>query len=153
MTRHGKLYSGRFEEGLLPELERFASSLEIDLELAPFDVLGSLAHARGLRAAGLLTEGQLHAIAAGLEQVSEELDSGRFAFAETDEDIHTAVERRLTELAPEAGPRLHAGRSRNDQVSLDLRLYCRAGCAHLVGALADLIEVLSAQALRHAAQP
>ena len=153
MTRHGKLYSGRFEEGLLPELERFASSLEIDLELAPFDVLGSLAHARGLRAAGLLTEGQLHAIAAGLEQVSEELDSGRFAFAETDEDIHTAVERRLTELAPDAGPRLHAGRSRNDQVSLDLRLYCRAVCAHLVGALTELVEVLAAQALRHATQP
>src|SRR5437588_10854994 len=100
MTRHGKLYSGRFEEGLLPELERFASSLEIDVELAPFDVLGSLAHARGLKAAGLLSEEQLRSIARGLEQISDELDSGRFAFQDTDEDIHTAVERRLTELAP-----------------------------------------------------
>jgi argininosuccinate lyase len=151
--RHGKLYSGRFEEGLLPELERFSSSLEIDIELAPFDVLGSLAHARGLRAAGLLSDGQLHAIEAGLAEISDELDSGRFAFRETDEDIHTAVERRLTELAPDAGPRLHAGRSRNDQVSLDLRLYCRAVCAVLMGALAELVEALAGQALRHATQP
>jgi argininosuccinate lyase len=149
----GKLYSGRFQEGLLPELERFASSLHVDVELAPFDVLGSLAHARGLRAAGLLTEEQLRSIEQGLEQVAEELDSGTFAFQETDEDIHTAVERRLTELAPDAGPRLHAGRSRNDQVALDLRLYCRAACARLVDHLAGLIEALAEQALRHASLP
>jgi argininosuccinate lyase len=149
----GKLYSGRFAEGLLPELEHFSSSLDVDIELAPFDVLGSLAHARGLHAAGLLSKGQLGAIEKGLAQISDELDSGRFAFRETDEDIHTAVERRLTELAPDAGARLHAGRSRNDQVSLDLRLYCRAVCAALAGGLAELIEALASQALRHAAQP
>jgi argininosuccinate lyase len=149
----GKLYGGRFAEGLLPELERFSSSLEADVELAPFDVLGSLAHARGLRTVGLLTKAQLRAIEKGLGQIAEELDSGKFAFAETDEDIHTAVERRLTELAPDAGPRLHAGRSRNDQVSLDLRLYCRAVCAALTGGLAELVEALAGQALRHAAQP
>jgi argininosuccinate lyase len=71
MTRRGTLYSGRFEEGLLPELERFSSSIETDVELAPFDVLGSLAHARGLHAVGLLTKGQLRAIEKGLEQIAE----------------------------------------------------------------------------------
>ncbi|MBO0701874.1 MAG: argininosuccinate lyase [Candidatus Dormibacteraeota bacterium] len=149
----GKLYSGRFEEGLLPELERFSSSLQQDLRLAPFDVRGSLAHARGLHAAGILNQEDLSAIEQGLRQVGAELDSGSFAFLETDEDIHTAVERRLTELAPDAGPRLHAGRSRNDQVALDLRLWCRAACASLTNDLAGLIEALADQALRNARVP
>ncbi|MBO0686732.1 MAG: argininosuccinate lyase [Candidatus Dormibacteraeota bacterium] len=149
----GKLYSGRFEEGLLPELEQFSSSLQQDLRLAPFDVRGSLAHARGLHAAGILAEGDLRAIEQGLKQVAAELDSGTFAFQETDEDIHTAVERRLTELAPDAGSRLHAGRSRNDQVALDLRLWCRAACGALARDLAGLIEALADQALRNAQQP
>jgi len=112
--------------------------------------MGSLAHARGLHAVGLLTKGQLRAVEKGLGQISEELDSGRFAFQETDEDIHTAVERRLTELAPDAGARLHAGRSRNDQVSLDMRLYCRSVCAALTRGLSDLVQALAVQALRHA---
>ena len=125
----------------------------MDVELAAFDVLGSLAHARGLRAAGLVSKAQLRAIERGLAKIADELDSSRFAFKETDEDIHTAVERRLTELDPDAGARLHTGRSRNDQVALDLRLYCRAQCASLAGAVAELIESLADQALRHATQP
>ena len=125
----------------------------MDVELAAFDVLGSLAHARGLRAAGLVSKAQLRAIERGLAKIADELDSSRFAFKETDEDIHTAVERRLTELEPDAGARLHTGRSRNDQVALDLRLYCRAQCASLAGAVAELIESLADQALRHATQP
>ena len=115
--RAGRLYAGRFSEGLLPPLERFSSSLATDLRLAPFDVAGSLAHARGLRAAGLLTPEQLAGTAAGLRQVGQELAAGTFEFRESDEDIHTAVERRLTELHPAGGARLHAGRSRNDQVA------------------------------------
>jgi argininosuccinate lyase len=89
----------------------------------------------------------------GLAQVAEEIESGRFVYRESDEDIHTAVERRLTELAPDAGARLHSGRSRNDQVALDLRLYCRAAAGSIAAALADLVDAVAAQASQHAGQP
>ncbi len=125
----------------------------MDFELAEFDVAGSIAHARGLAAAGLLTKGQLRAVEKGLGQVLGELRAGRFAFKASDEDIHTAVERRLTELVPDAGERLHAGRSRNDQVALDLRLFSRLAAAALIGNLALLVESLAAQARRHADWP
>src|SRR5438309_4271734 len=125
----------------------------MDVELAAFDVLGSLAHARRLGAAGLVSKAQLRAIERGLAKIADELDSGRFAFEETDEDIHTAVERRLTELEPDAGARLHTGRSRNDQVALDLRLYCRAACGQLVAAAAGLVQALAGRALAHAKVP
>jgi argininosuccinate lyase len=142
----GKLYGARFSEGLLPELERFSSSLDVDVRLARYDVAGSIAHARGLLAAGLLTREQLDDIESGLRRVGEELASGTFAFQESDEDVHTAVERRLTELSPDGGARLHAGRSRNDQVATDLRLYCRDACARLAAAAAALVDALSRRA-------
>jgi argininosuccinate lyase len=151
--REGRLYSGRFAEGLLPELERFSSSLAVDVRLAPYDVAGSIAHARGLLAAGLLTPERLAGIERGLRQVGEELASGTFAFRDSDEDIHTAVERRLTELDPEGGARLHTGRSRNDQVALDLRLYCRDACGRLSAGAAALVDALAAQAAAHADVP
>lgn len=137
----------------MPELERFASSLEVDLELAPYDIAGSIAHARGLAAAGLLSQAQLRDLEKGLRQVAEEIASGSFRFLDSDEDVHTAVERRLTELVPEVGPRLHTGRSRNDQVALDLRLYCRAACGALTRALAALMGSLAEQARRQARLP
>jgi argininosuccinate lyase len=120
------------------------------MELAPYDVAGSIAHARALRAAGLLDDEQLRRTEEGLRQVATEIADGTFDFQEADEDIHTAVERRLTELHPDAGSRLHAGRSRNDQVALDLRLYCRAASATLASALAELVGRLAGQALAHA---
>jgi argininosuccinate lyase len=146
----GKLWGARFRRPLLPELEAFSSSLEVDFELYPFDIAGSLAHARGLAAGGLLSRSRLNAIERGLRRVKRELDDGEFAFHETDEDIHTAVERRLTELTP-AGAALHAGRSRNDQVALDLRLYCRVAASELLSSLADTIDALGAKARAHAA--
>jgi len=147
------MWGGRFKKGLLPELEAFSSSLQVDYELYPYDIAGSRAHARGLAAAGLLTKGQLRAIEKGLTQVERDLDSGRFDFKPSDEDIHTAIERRLTELAPDAGARLHAGRSRNDQVALDLRLLCRAAAAGLAASLAMLVDALARQASTHAGWP
>ena len=125
----------------------------MDVRLASYDVAGSIAHARGLHAAGLLTREQLAGIEGGLRQVAEELASGAFAFRETDEDIHTAVERRLTELDPDAGARLHTGRSRNDQVALDLRLFCRDACGRLAGAASALVDALARQAVVHARLP
>jgi argininosuccinate lyase len=145
-----KLWSGRFETSLLPELESFSSSLGSDMGLYAHDIAGSVAHARGLSAAGLLSEADLQEIESGLAQVRQELDDGTFQFQASDEDIHTAVERRLTELRPLAGARLHAGRSRNDQSVLDLRLYCRAAAAALVGRIAALVTSLASQAERHA---
>ncbi len=105
------MWGGRFRKGLHPELERFSSSLETDFELYPFDIAGSIAHARGLAAAGLLSPSRLTSIERGLRRVKRELDEGEFKFRDSDEDIHTAIERRLTEITP-AGAALHAGRSR-----------------------------------------
>jgi argininosuccinate lyase len=133
----------------LPELERFSSSLETDFELYPFDIAGSIAHARGLYAAGLLSRARLTSIERGLRRIKRELDEGEFDFHDTDEDIHTAIERRLTELTP-AGAALHAGRSRNDQVALDLRLYCRHAASQLVSAVADAVDALASKAHPHA---
>jgi argininosuccinate lyase len=121
----------------------------VDFDLYPFDIAGSLAHARGLAAAGLLSPVQLTAIERGLRRVKREIDAGKFTFLDTDEDIHTAVERRLTEITP-AGAALHAGRSRNDQVAVDLRLYCRAAASELVGAVAVAVDALAAKAHDHA---
>jgi argininosuccinate lyase len=135
---------------LHPELERFSSSLEVDFELYPFDIAGSIAHARGLAVAGIISKAKLTAIERGLRRVKRELDSGEFKFRATDEDIHTAIERRLTELTP-AGAVLHTGRSRNDQIALDVRLYCRVAASELVAAVAGLAEALSIKARAHSA--
>jgi argininosuccinate lyase len=136
----------------LPELERFASSLELDYELYPYDIQGSIAHARGLAAAGVLSARQLAAIERGLKQVERELDDGTFKFEPSDEDIHTAIERRLTELTP-AGASLHAGRSRNEQIALDLRLYCRESAQVAAAVLATVVDELAAKAEAYADVP
>jgi argininosuccinate lyase len=146
------LWGGRFSGKLLPELERFSSSLETDFELYPYDIAGSLAHARGLAAAGLISKAQLSAVARGLQKVKAELDGGDFKFEPSDEDIHTAIERRLTEITP-AGAVLHTGRSRNDQIALDLRLYCRESAQVAAAVLASVVDGLAAKAEAHADWP
>jgi argininosuccinate lyase len=146
------LWGGRFSGKLLPELERFSSSLETDFELYPYDIAGSLAHARGLAAAGLISKAQLSAVARGLQKVKAELDGGAFKFEPSDEDIHTAIERRLTEITP-AGAVLHTGRSRNDQIALDLRLYCRESAQVAAAVLASVVDGLAAKAEAHADWP
>src|SRR2546423_4526104 len=134
---------------MLPELERFTSSLELDYELYPYDVAGSIAHARGLAAAGLLSRSQATAIERGLRRVKRELDEGTFKLRPADEAIHPATERRLTEITP-AGASLHAGRSRNDQVALDLRLFCRDAAAEATIGVAAVVDALATRALAHA---
>ncbi len=135
---------------MLPELERFSSSIAIDYELYPYDIAGSIAHARGLLAARVLSPSKLLAIERGLRRVKRELDEGEFKFHASDEDIHTAVERRLTQITP-AGASLHAGRSRNDQVALDLRLYSRDAAVEAVASIGQVIEALAMKAAAHAA--
>ena len=119
------LWHGRFAEGPAEELWEYTLSLPFDQRLARFDIRGCRAHVAGLGVAGILSPGDVEAVEAALDTTEAELASGEFAFVDTDEDIHTAIERRVTELAGPAGAKLHTGRSRNDQCATDLRLWCK----------------------------
>ena len=121
-------------------------SLSFDHRLAADDVTGSRAHVRGLGRAGILNGEEVEAILGALDQVEEELAKDSFVFLESDEDIHTAVERRVTELAGPAGAKLHTGRSRNDQVATDLRLWTRRELTVLGRGIYRLQQVLLARA-------
>jgi len=138
------LWHGRFAGGPAEELLAYTVSLPFDRRLATDDIVGSRAHVRGLHAAGLLADDELTAVLAALDSVAMELELGSFAFIPTDEDIHTAVERRVTELAGPAGAKLHTGRSRNDQVATDLRLWqkreLREVARRVLGLQAVLLE-------------
>ena len=103
----------------------YTESLSFDQRLWPDDIAGSVAHVRGLARVGILTEAERDAVLVALEQVASEMGDGSFAFGPSDEDIHTAVERRVTELAGPAGAKLHTGRSRNDQSATDVRLWLK----------------------------
>src|SRR5262249_9541968 len=121
----GKPWAGRFTERTDPAAERFTASLAFDRRLALHDIAGSAAWASALCRAGLLTADEREAILKGLDTVRGEIESGTFPFRAELEDIHTNVERRLIELAGPAAAKLHTGRSRNDQIALDERLYLR----------------------------
>ena len=136
------LWHGRFADGPAEGLLAFTVSLEYDRRLAPYDLVGSRAHVRGLKRAGILSPEDVATILAALDHVGEELESGEFAFQPGDEDIHTAIERRVTEIAGDAGARLHTGRSRNDQIATDLRLWCKDQIIALGRATVALQEVL-----------
>lgn len=137
-----KLWGGRFAKGTDALVDEFNASLPFDQRLAAQDILGSQAWARGLVGAGVLTSAEADTIIAGLEQVGDELANGRFQFEPGDEDIHTAVERRLTEIVGAVGGKLHTGRSRNDQVATDFRLWLLGACDQLAEMLADLQTAL-----------
>ncbi|MEA2684320.1 MAG: argininosuccinate lyase [Chloroflexota bacterium] len=146
-----RLWGGRFEGGPDRQAAAYGDSLAYDRRLYREDIAGSLAHAAMLAATGIISAREGRALGRGLKAVLAELDSGAFEFQPGDEDIHTAVERRLSEVAgPDVGGKLHTGRSRNDQVALDLRLFTRAQVVALAGAVGDLREALLLQARRHA---
>jgi argininosuccinate lyase len=136
------LWHGRFGDEPADELLAFTSSLAFDRRLAGDDIAGSRAHVGMLARVGLLTDDEADAVTAALGTVDKELADGTFEFAPTDEDIHTAVERRVTELAGSAGAKLHTGRSRNDQVALDLRLFLRREGRVVAASVHALQEVL-----------
>ncbi len=136
------LWHGRFAGGPASEMMAFTASLPFDERLAQDDIAGSRAHARGLLRAGILSPDEATAVLSALDHVEQELAKGSFAFEPTDEDIHTAIERRVTEIAGEAGAKIHTGRSRNDQVATDLRLYCRRALATVAGRLVELEATL-----------
>ena len=149
MSDGGRLWGGRFSGGPAEAFDRLNSSLEVDRRLWPQDVAASRAHARMLCAQGIISDQDADAIESGLARVADELAAGDFAFRETDEDIHTAVERRLTELVGDAGRRLHTGRSRNDQVVTDVLLYLRDRAREQLEALRDLADAMLRQAECH----
>ena len=136
------LWHGRFEGGPAAALMAFTASLPFDQRLWRDDIHGSRAHVRGLARVGLLSDAERDAVLLALDQVWSELEAGTFAYVPTDEDIHTAVERRVTELAGPAGAKLHTARSRNDQVATDLRLWCKRELVFVARGLYDLQEVL-----------
>jgi argininosuccinate lyase len=143
----------RFEERPHELFARINHSIAFDRRLAPYDMAQSRAHARALRALGVLSDEELARLDQGLERVADELDAGSFPFEEADEDIHMAIERRLTEIAGPVGGKLHTGRSRNDQVATDLAMYLRERCGVAVQLLADLMDVVLELAERHVDWP
>src|SRR5437879_1460637 len=143
-----KLWAGRFRGKTDPQVETFTSSLAIDRRLYRHDIAGSIAHCRTLERAGVLTRREADKLVAGLKQVEKEIAGGRFRFMPAHEDVHMAIEARLTELVGEVGGKLHTGRSRNDQVALDLRLYLRDAVKDLLAGLRRFQESLVALARR-----
>jgi argininosuccinate lyase len=145
-ARSEKLWGGRFTRGADPRAERFTGSLAFDRRLWPHDVTGSVAWAKALAKAGLLSAAERDAIVRGLQVVRAELEAGTFPFRAELEDIHTNVERRLQELIGDVGGKLHTGRSRNDQIAVDERLYLRKVIAEVRAGLRATQEALAARA-------
>ena len=146
----GMLWSGRFGEAPDPGMLELTSSLGVDLRLLPYDVAATKAHARALVAAGLLDVGDLGPLDAALDHILERYAAGELDPGPGVEDVHSLVERLLTEELGELGRRIHAGRSRNDLVATDLRLYCKDACDALVAAGVELAGVLCDLAEAHA---
>ena len=141
------LWHGRFAGGPSEALQALNDSLPFDQRMFREDIAGSQAHVRMLCDVGLFTEAERDGVLAALDTVEHEIESGSFDFQVNDEDIHTAVERRVTELEP-AGAKMHTGRSRNDQVATDLRLWTRSAIDEVL----ELIERLQRTLLAHAEQ-
>ena len=143
-------WSQRFEQGLHPAIERFNASIGFDIALLQEDLDGSVAHARMLGSTGVISREEAASLIEGLEQVRREAAEGRFNPGLEAEDVHFAVERRLIELLGALGKKLHTGRSRNDQVGTDLRLWLRRQIDAIDGDLLRLQRALLDQAERHA---
>jgi len=143
------MWGGRFSEPLAPQVAALNASFSFDRRLAEVDVEGSIAYAGALRDAGWLDSDEHASIVSGLERIADEFASGTFGPRPGDEDIHSAVERRLHEFIGEAAGKLHAGRSRNDQVATDLRLYLVRTIDTLSAAIGGVQEAIVAKANAH----
>ena len=142
-----KMWSGRFRQPLDPDFERWQRSFDFDRRLLTHELAASSAHARALKAAGILDSTELIAILQGLEQIGEQATSPAFLEDDEAEDVHHFVEKKLVSLIGETGYKLHSGRSRNEQIATDLRLYVRAALDQIrtdlaawCGALLDRAE-------------
>jgi argininosuccinate lyase len=139
------LWGGRFGASPAEAFERLNASIPFDIRLAPYDIRGSMAHARMLGTQGIVSEGEAAELARGLQAVLAEVEAGEFSWDLSDEDVHTAVERRLRGLVGDVALKLHTGRSRNDQVALDLHLFVRDAAGRIrrgvLAAMRALVEV------------
>jgi argininosuccinate lyase len=141
-----KLWGGRFRERTDLLVEEFTSSLHFDRRLYKYDIEGSIAHARMLSKQKIIKKAEEAAIIAGLKEIEAEIDSGKLVFSADDEDIHMAIEKALTARIGETGGKLHTARSRNDQISLDMRLYIRAEINETIALVRKLKTALLKQA-------
>jgi argininosuccinate lyase len=150
----GRLWGGRFAGGTAPAMAALSRSTQFDWRLASYDLAGSVAHARALHRAQLLTDDELDGMLVGLQSLLGEVESGAFRPGPDDEDVHGALERRLTEVVgPELGGRLRAGRSRNDQVATLLRLWLRDHLRQVAAGVAEVVTALHDQATAHLGVP
>jgi len=147
LSKKGEAWSARFSEPVSDLVKRYTASVFFDKRLALFDIAGSLAHAEMLAAQGIISAHDRAEIERGMAQIKSEIEAGSFEWLLDLEDVHLNIEKRLTELVGDAGKRLHTGRSRNDQVATDIRLYVRAAIDDITallhtlrGALTDLAE-------------
>ena len=148
-TPKDKLWSGRFREPLNPEFERWQRSFPFDRRLLSDEINASAAYARALRRAGIFTEEELHAVTNGLQAILAKAQDAAYLDDPDVEDVHDFVERRLVQIAGDVGYKLHAGRSRNEQIATDLRLFGRRSIDHIRTALADVCQALLALARKH----
>jgi len=148
-ARTQKAWSGRMAEATHPLVEAFTTSYPVDCRLFPYDIAGSIAHCRMLGKQRIIPARDASRIVAGLGRVRREFERGAFRARPSDEDVHMAIERRLIELIGPVGGKLHTARSRNDQVALDLRLYCRDAIAALRRQVGELQRALGKLARRH----
>jgi argininosuccinate lyase len=137
---------GRLPEAVDAAMERLNTSVQIDCELWPDDIRGSLAHARGLGRAGVLTKEEVDTLVSGLEAVRAEIERGEFVWDPRKEDVHMNIEARLRDIVGPVGGKLHTGRSRNDQIATDLRLYCRRRGEEALLALRTLAHAIVTRA-------
>jgi argininosuccinate lyase len=144
-----KLWGGRFSGETDALMKRFNDSISFDIRLWEADIQGSIAYANALAKAGVITKKEAAALVKGLRAVHREFASGAFVVKDGDEDIHTAVERRLKEIVGDVAGKLHTGRSRNDQVATDMRLFCQSAIENLKSKIELVQAALLAQAERH----
>jgi argininosuccinate lyase len=144
-----KAWGGRFAEEPAELAARFSASVDVDKRLAPQDIRGSIAHARMLGARGILAQDDVARIVAGLERIATEVEAGQLVWDPAREDVHMNIEALLTERIGEAGGRLHTGRSRNDQVATDMRLWTREACHATMARIDRLMGVLQRRASEH----
>lgn len=153
MADQGHAWAGRFAASPAAALDAINRSIGTDIRLWREDIQGSRAHARGLQRIGILSADELEAVQRGLDAVASELEAGTFEVHAVDEDIHMAVERRLTEIIGDPGRKLHTGRSRNDQVITDVRLWTRSACDAVTLRILGVLDRLADAAEAHASDP
>ena len=150
-SKKAEAWSARFSEPVSDLVKRYTASVFFDKRLAEVDIQGSLAHADMLAAQGIISQGDLQEIQRGMAQIRSEIAGGQFEWLLDLEDVHLNIEKRLTELVGDAGKRLHTGRSRNDQVATDIRLYLRGAIDDITVLLRELRLALTDLAEQHAA--